>query len=249
MPYKDKEKEREAKARYEAKRKAQNGERHRVWTMIFYPDSAPPEWEDYLSSINLPIWVSPVHDKDVWTKADEKADSRHKAGSSKKPHYHLICQYETQVDRATFLKDMAYLNGSDYVKHVRSLVSMVRYLVHMDDPQKAQYKQEDVRVFGSANIDLMAELGKEERHIMLRQMRRYIRQNNVVNFCDFVDYCDDCENSWARLLDDNSSYIIEKYIKSIRYKLQEEACRTVSDIVSVRVNMETGEVINETCQG
>ena len=84
MPYKDKDKEREAKKRYEEKRKKQNGERHKAWMLVFYPDSAPPEWRDLLSELHMKVWVSPLHDNDKWTAADEKKDPKHKAGTAKR---------------------------------------------------------------------------------------------------------------------------------------------------------------------
>lgn len=221
MPYKDKAKEQESKQRYEEKRKKQNGERHKCWTLIFYPDSAPPDWEEYISQLHLRVWVSPVHDADKWTESDQAKDPKHIAGTCKKPHYHLIAQYETQVDRQTFLDDFNGLNAPENVKVVKSLISMVRYLIHADDPNKAQYKREDVKVFGGAEVDLVEQLGSHERHEALKAMRRYIREHGIVDYCDFVDYCDDCEITWAHLLDDNSSYTIEKYIKSLRYKLRD----------------------------
>lgn len=222
MPSKDPEKRREAHRRYEEKRRKANGERHKCWTLIFYPDSAPAEWKDLISDLHLRVWVSPVHDSDVWTAADEKKDAQHKAGTGKKPHFHLICEYEVQVDRDTFLGDFAFLNGPASVKNVKSLSAMVRYLIHADDPDKAQYDVADMRVFGGASTDVVMQLGTGERHMVLKAMRRFIREHRIVDFCDFVDYCDDCESTWASLLDDNSSYVIEKYIKSMRYKIQEE---------------------------
>lgn len=256
MPYKDKAKEREAKKRYEEKRKEKNGTRHKCWMLIFYPDSAPPEWPDLLSELHLRIWVSPVHDRDTWTAADQKRDKNHVKGTAKKPHYHLICEYEVQVDRETFLNDFGFLNGPENVKVVKSLISMVRYLVHADDPDKAQYQREDVRIFGGAELDLVEQLGSHERHEALRAMRKFIRERKIENYCDFVDYCDECEVTWARLLDDNSSYTIEKYIKSRRYVIMQER-QALQDMGRMLINPKTGEVTdgivgeekNGGCQG
>lgn len=223
MPYKDADKQAEARKRYEEKRKKQNGERHKVWTGIFYPDSAPPEdeWREAMSQMHVKIWVGPPHDKDAWTKADERKNPAHRAGTLKKKHLHYIAEYEVQVDLQTFLDDFAFLNGGHNVKYVRSLRSMVRYLCHLDDPDKAQYDRADVLTFGGADFDIVEQLGSHERHEALRAMRVFIRDNGIVNFCDFVDYCDECESAWSALLDDNSSYVIEKYIKSRRYKMQD----------------------------
>lgn len=224
MAYKDPEKQKEAQQRYEEKRKKQNGERHKVWTGIFYPESAPPEneWREEMSQQHVKIWVSPEHDADKWTESDEKKNPVHKAGMLKKSHRHYIVEYEVQVDLQTFLDDFTFLNGGHNVKYVRSLRSMVRYLCHLDDPDKAQYDKADVLTFGGADFDIVEQLGSHERHEVLKAMRVFIRDNGIVDYCDFVDYCDECESAWAALLDDNSSYTIEKYIKSRRYKLQEQ---------------------------
>lgn len=223
MPYKDPEKKKEADKRADAKRKAKNGERHKVWTGIFYPESAPPEdeWREEMSQKHVKIWVSPEHDADKWTVADAKKNAAHKAGTLKKNHRHYIAEYETQVDLQTFLDDFAFLNGGHNVKYVRSLRSMVRYLCHLDDPDKAQYDRDKVLTFGGADFDIVEQLGSHERHEALKAMRAFIRDNGIVDFCDFVDYCDEAEAAWSALLDDNSSYVIEKYIKSRRYKMQD----------------------------
>jgi len=222
MPYKDPEKKKEKQKEYDAARKDREGSRYRCWMLIFYPDSAPPEWRDLLSVIHLPIWVSPLHDKDLWTAADEAKNAAHKAGTPKKPHYHLIAQYPEKVSRDTFLSDFKCLNGPENVKVPKSLISMVRYLTHMDDPDKAQYDRADVLTFGGADAGLMDELGTHERHEILRSMRRYIREHNVLYFDQFVDYCDDCEVVWAHLLDDNSTYVIREYIKARAYRVDRE---------------------------
>lgn len=241
MAYKDPEKQKEAQKRYEEKRKAERGDRKKCWTLIFYPDSAPSDWQDRLSELHLPVWVSPLHDADMWSESDEREDPRHKAGTSKKPHYHLVAEYEVQVDRLTFFSDFAFLNGPANVKHVKSLRSMVRYLAHLDDPQKAQYDKDAILCFGGAERDIVMQLGTHERHEMLRAMRAYIKAHSIVDFCDFVDYCDGCESAWSQLLDDNSSYVIEKYIKSLRYKLREEAGHLSR---ACRVDPATGEVLS-----
>lgn len=251
MPYKDPEKKKAADKRADEKRKAKNGERHKVWTGIFYPDSAPPEaeWKETVSQMHVKAWVSPEHNADKWTPADERKNPAHKAGTLKKPHRHYVVEYETQVDLQTFLSDFAFLNGGHNVKYVRSLRSMVRYLCHLDDKDKAQYSRDDVLTFGGADFDIVEQLGSHERHETLKSMRAYIRDNHIDNFCDFVDYCDECESAWSSLLDDNSSYVIEKYIKSRRYKLQEERRELEQRMIPRRgvpiCDPETGELLED----
>ena len=66
MPYKDPEK----KKQWE-KQNRRAGDRHRVWMFVFYEDSACDGWRDEADELGLPFLVSPLHDKDVWTKGDD----------------------------------------------------------------------------------------------------------------------------------------------------------------------------------
>lgn len=213
MPYKDPEKAKEAKKAYEEKRK---GTRFSCWSLIFYPDSAPEEWRDMLRDLHLRIWVSPVHDMDCWTAADEKKNPEHCAGLLKKPHFHLVVEYPNPVSANDVSNDFGFLNGNSYIVRVRDKIPMIRYLIHKDDPEKAQYSTDDVFLCGGATIDFIEMVGSFERHQALREMRKYIKENEITDFYKFVLYCDDCMEMWSRLLDDNSSYIIERFIKSLR---------------------------------
>lgn len=244
MPYKDPEKQAEARRKYEEKRKAKNGDRRKVWTGIMYEDSAPSDWKDQLSDLHMRIWVSPLQDKDEWKPADERKDPSHKAGTCKKAHRHWIAEYDVQVDLGTVLHDFGFLNGPSNVKPVKSLRSMVRYLVHLDDPDKAQYDKSEILTFGGAELDIVEQVGTHERYEMLKAMRKYIRDHNIVDYCDFVDYCDDCEEAWSHLLDDNSSYVIEKYIKSRRYKQKEaKEANVVMEVTDAEVQAKQNKAL------
>ena len=48
MPYKDKEKQREAQRKWDRKNRV--GKRHQVWTGIFYEESSP-DWRDWCSEL------------------------------------------------------------------------------------------------------------------------------------------------------------------------------------------------------
>lgn len=219
MPYKDPEKQKEAKRRYEQKRR---NARFKVWTLIFYPDSAPKTWPDELSELHVPIWVSPLHDSDVWTENDENLNPAHKAGEKKKPHYHLVVEYPNSVSSEDVKQDFSILNGAGQIKRVRTKVAMLRYLVHLDDPEKAQYKISDIKTFCGADPDEINNLGTRQRHDELKKIRKYIYENGVVDFFEFCLYCDEYNDTWSRLIDDNSAYVVEKFIKSYRAHLMSQ---------------------------
>lgn len=220
MPYADPDKKKECDRRAEVNRKKKNGSRYRCWSLIFYPESAPAGWKQMLSELCLKVWVSPLHDKDVWTDKDELDNPAHKSGTFKKPHFHLVVQYDDKVDRVGFLSDFEFLNGSPFVERVYSLVSSVRYLTHEDDPAKARYSKEDVSCFGGAEVDLAFQLSSTQRRRMIYEMELYIREHGVIYYSDFSDWCAENNWDWYCLLVDNSTYVIEKYIKSCAYQLE-----------------------------
>ena len=196
MPYADPEKRREVKRKYEQEKRKQ---RRTNWMLVFYEDQCP-EWREELD--------------DEWTERDEKKNPKHKAGTLKEPHRHLLAMYDNPVSYDQVVKDFAFLKSKN-VKYVKSLPAMARYLTHMDSPDKAQYDPEGVCEFGGADWrDLCATTS--DKHLALREMRAFIRENNVVDFYLFWDWCDEHNDEWSRLLDDSCCYAIEHYMRSFR---------------------------------
>ena len=210
MPYADPEKRREVKRKYEQEKRKQ---RRTNWMLVFYEDQCP-EWREELDELGMPTLVSPSHGADEWTERDEKKNPKHKAGTLKEPHRHLLAMYDNPVSYDQVVKDFAFLKSKN-VKYVKSLPAMARYLTHMDSPDKAQYDPEGVCEFGGADWrDLCATTS--DKHLALREMRAFIRENNVVDFYLFWDWCDEHNDEWSRLLDDSCCYAIEHYMRSFR---------------------------------
>lgn len=108
--------------------------KYRNYAFIVYPESMREDFFERLESLKLPVFVSPLHDLDV------KDD-----GSLKKPHYHVILRYACQVSVSRATKDLLSLGVSQPPEIVKSLRAYSRYLCHLDQPKKAQYRIDDVR--------------------------------------------------------------------------------------------------------
>lgn len=212
MPYKDKEKQREAQRRYEKKKRP---ERHAIWTFIFYPDDVP-NWRDVMDELGLEILVSPLHDKDTWTESDESKNPEHVAGEFKKAHRHGLVRYPQVVDYATVMNDFAEV-GIHTAKFTRSYTSMALYLTHKRSPNKHPYDDKDVVEFGGANY-YEAIHEKVDVHAELKRMRAFIRENNFTEFVDFWDWCDENADDWSYLIDTKCAYVIGTYIERFRNK-------------------------------
>ena len=84
-----------------------------------------------------------VHDKDTYTETDET----HKAGDLKAPHVHILMKFTVpqQVDCIPKWFSLA----ENFSQKVLNWKSALKYLIHLDDPEKYQYQVEEV----TANFD------------------------------------------------------------------------------------------------
>ena len=114
---------------------------------VLYPSSTTYDADKVIKALaeeHLTFAVSPIHDRDV----DED-------GSLKKSHYHLLLAYSS----ATTLNNICgWFNAcgmpeSDLhsVRVCASGVGYYRYLTHKDNPEKAQYDDNDIRVFNDSD--------------------------------------------------------------------------------------------------
>ena len=114
-------------------------ERKRNYATLVYPDSAPENWQEILSELKIPVFISPLHDKDV------NAD-----GKPKKPHYHVQFIFDGKKSDDQFKEIIAKFGGVG-VEDVQSLRGYARYLCHLDNPDKAQYNTSMVKALGGAD--------------------------------------------------------------------------------------------------
>ena len=104
MPYADPDRQREAKRKYEQEKRKQ---RRTNWMLVFYEDQCP-EWREELDELGIPTLVSPSHDADEWTARDEKKNPKHKAGTLKEPHRHLLAMYDNPVSYDQVIEDFGF---------------------------------------------------------------------------------------------------------------------------------------------
>lgn len=168
-----------------------------------YPDSAPMNWRDVLEEHHLNIVISPLHDKDI-----NPGTSEHK-----KAHWHVVVAFDNTktIKQAQEISDS--VNGTIPVA-VKSMNGMVRYLIHKDNPEKAQYSRDDIINIGNYDIDEAFKCSID-KYNTIGLMIDYIEEHNITEFYKFMLYCKNSNQEWFKQLCD-SSYVIREYIKSKR---------------------------------
>ena len=178
----------------------------RHWAFIVYPESAPADWKERLVQTGLPCAISPLHDKDL-----------DPTGSPKKAHYHVIASWEgpTTFNVAKTLTDGFNAPIPQALEQVRGYY---RYLTHKDNPEKFQYDELAIQTINGFNIADFTELSKSEVLAIKRKLQALIRELELVEYSDFMDFLMDNEMNVEYDVASNNTYFFEKYISSKRNK-------------------------------
>lgn len=184
--------------------------RGRNWGIVIYPESLPENWKDIIRA--EPIALSPLHDRDV-----------NPDGELKKDHYHLVLNYKgnksfEQID------ELARSLKAPIPQRINSLTGAVRYLTHMDNPEKYQYNTSDILTFGGFDLESCLSLSTGDKRQALKDMLLYISDNRILHLKDFADYCmsDEAPAGWFELLTERNTLFVKEYIKSNWQKYQND---------------------------
>lgn len=139
--------------------------RRKYWTFVVWPDDDfdvtsdvdrhyfRKHLADNLGAMVIPSLISPIHDRDL------KED-----GSIAKPHVHVISLWENPQRYnlvLSILQEGCLLKSVKYVQPVANLRAMMRYLIHLDNPEKVLYSPSDVIQVAGAEYVIEEETASE----------------------------------------------------------------------------------------
>ena len=186
----------------------QTDERSTTWTFLSYPDSAPSNWVNILKKLHVPLVISPLHDKDV---KDETT------GELKKPHYHCIVRFRSKKSFSQIKEAICDKINSPIPQPVVDFPMMVRYLVHLDDPDKYQYDKEDIKVYGNIDVNEYIYSKKEYQIEMLKDNLEYCEKYDIQEYSTIVNYAKDEHPSWFPYVTKVFRAAVDSYVRSQRY--------------------------------
>lgn len=198
--------------------KTTNGSgRTRNYATVVYPESAPENWQEILAEQKVPAFISPLHDMDF-----------NPGGEKKKEHYHVVIMFEG-VKTMEQAEDLLKMIGGVGVEKVNSIRGYARYLCHMDNPEKYQYSQDNVRCLGGA--DFVSTIGlPTDKYKAIAEMMDYCISERVYSYAALLHYCKEERFDWFRVLCDNGTMVMIEFLKSYRWSVandefeQPESC-------------------------
>lgn len=205
----------------ELKKKQQEAEEHdkvRAYWFVFWPDSVNAAMLfKVMRESGFGIVVSPLHDKDV-----KDPDT----GELSKPHYHVLirfpsARYLEPVRRliGSWLYDAGALVGDDegndatwYVRPVPDFAGGLRYLCHLDDPDKHRYPVNEVMIFGFVDVSMLYEKSRAEDVESYYQLIAWCRKNPGRTYADLMDAVYDSGDRGLMRVLTRYSYTLKGYI-------------------------------------
>nr|CDL65986.1 unnamed protein product [uncultured bacterium] len=182
--------------------------RVRSWATVVYPESAPDAWMEVLGEQCIPVMISPLHDADV-----------NPTGEPKKPHYHVLFNFDGKKSKAQVSEYISLIGGVG-LEPVGSTRGYARYLCHLDNPEKAQYKPQDVKCYGGA--DYMGIIGLAiDKYVAIGEMIDFCDETHIYSYASLLRYARSDRMDWFRVLCDNGTVVIKEFLKSKSWESQQ----------------------------
>lgn len=175
--------------------------RSRNFATVVYPESAPACWDQFIADSKIPAFISPLHDLDF-----------NPDGEIKKAHYHVILMYDG-VKTLDQVKEFIQSFGGVGCERIGSIRGYVRYLCHLDNPEKHRYDTSLVRQLSGADFSSMISLASD-RYLAISDMMDYCDREGVYSFADLVRYAKFHQYDWFRILCDSGAVIMMSFLKS-----------------------------------
>lgn len=181
--------------------------RAKNWTIVIYPESAPSNWRAIIEEAHIEWVESPLHDRDLDPN-----------GELKKAHWHILLMYGS-LKSFDQVRELTEELNCPIPKKVHNSKALVRYMAHMDNPDKAQYDPLTIKAHGGVDLAELLRPSASERYSIIREMMLFVKHNQIDEFQDLMDYAAEYKfDEWFPLLCDNSSIVMINYIKSIRHR-------------------------------
>lgn len=160
------------------------------FTFLLYPENLPDDWETRLRELDIPMAISPLHNKDI----------DNKMGGFKKPHYHGIAMYKNPITRDGMTKRLNRALAHDGCKNcvpkvqflVKGVKSTFLYLTHESESAieegKHVYDASEIKLFNNFDISRYVVLDASEKEELLSDLLKLIYKYRLVNMFQLLDY-------------------------------------------------------------
>lgn len=181
--------------------------RARSWAAVVYPESAPENWRDILDQLHIEWAESPLHN----------LDTNESTGELKKAHWHIVLCFDGKksFDQVKAILDEIH---APIPQVCHSMRGAIRYMAHLDNPEKHQYSLDQIVPHGGIDIKGLLAPTATERNAIVKDICAYIRKNDLTELEDVMNIAMDDREDWWSILNSGSLYVVKNYLASKRHR-------------------------------
>ena len=163
----------------------------RYWRFELYPESLPENWLEFLTQSCIEFALSPLHDKDIYTKDVRSEDDtdliQGKIGKVKKPHYHGIFAFTNPTTFNNVYESFLKPLGQPIPLTCDNIRRAYEYFWHKNNPEKAHYDKSQIQVFNG--FDILNYVNIEQRRVLEIKLELvdFIRNFEIYEPIDFLE--------------------------------------------------------------
>lgn len=198
-------------------------ERFRNCCMIVYPESVIEDWIEVLRAKLIPFVVSPLHDKDLDPEAPDDFDGDLQP-LPKKPHYHVAFLCDGNHTLAFFEDIAKTIHAYPKVFKIYNVRSMLRYFCHLDNPEKFQYPESDMRAYCGADIQSYMEFSGRQLMYETMKIQSFVRGMKFSSFESFTNYLIDHHlDDWYYIVSSQRTLYFSTLLRDIHFIQKEKS--------------------------
>jgi hypothetical protein len=160
---------------------------------------------ELLAETHIPALISPLHDRDL----DED-------GNTKKPHYHVVLMFDGPTTQKRANEIIEPFCGTKSAEYIKSLRGYVRYLAHLDNPEKAQYKPEEIVALNGANLGDMLKLSQFDKNQIVGEIMGFCEKEEIYELSALTKYAIINRDDWFAVIVEKP-YLLTQYLASLRH--------------------------------
>lgn len=223
-----------------------------LYNWIIYPESCSVEdFKLWLDTQGYNYRISPLHDKDIYDKDNEKLG--HVKGATKKAHYHVMVGWDSNPITKNALKKLAkeaFPEISTQIEDCFDGEAMERYHAHLDNPEKAQYNPDDAIVSEywdvtdyESKTERKKRAKKQESEESLLKLLKIVDDRNIVEYCVFIQtVCREFPDLVKDIKPNNQ--VLKPYIDSKRFS-DDTKNEEHNELETLRTEVKTLTTLNE----
>src|SRR5699024_12146507 len=105
--------------------------------------------------------------------------------TKKKLNYIIVFNYKCNKSYEQ-MDEMTRALRSSIPERISGLTGAIRYLTNMDNPEKYQYDNTEIQVFGGFDLESCLALSTGDKRQALKEMLGFISDNNIMHLKDFA---------------------------------------------------------------